>query len=155
MDDVKKRVEKMRSLAQLDVDAMDLYEAAIARIHVPAVKEKLQAFRVDHDRHVQDLNAKILQLGGERVEHVPDLKGKILRGFTAITSMMGTEAALMAMMGNEELTNRTYQAALKMDWQAEERALIEKNYGDERRHLEWIKQAVKARPWAHESEAHV
>jgi rubrerythrin len=140
-------VEKLRTLAQLDVDAAGTYEAAIARVKEQLIRERLNDFRVDHMRHVQDLNAVIQSLGGEPVELRPDLKGAAMKGVTAMTSMMGTEAALVAMLGNEELTNRTYDLALRFDWSPEVRQLIEKNRQDEERHLAWIKDAVRLRPW--------
>ncbi len=143
----EKELSKLRELAQLDVDAIDLYQAAIERIDVLLIREKLAEFRVDHQRHVQDLNAAIIRLGGTELVSSRDLKGTVLRGFTAVTSMMGNHAALLAMMANEELTNRSYESALKADWTPDIRALIEKNFGDEKRHLAWIKQALKDKYW--------
>jgi rubrerythrin len=144
----KNKIEKLRSLAQLDVDAIGTYDAALERINVPILKEKLGEFRADHERHVDHLNRLIVLLGGEKVERKADAKGAVLKGFTAITAMMGNEAALLAMMGNEELTTHTYQAALKAEWNTEEKELISRHYDDERRHLEWIKDAAKNRRWA-------
>ena len=46
-----------------------------------------------------------------------------MKGLTAMTSLMGTEAALVAMIGNEEFTNRAYELALQFDWAPEVRAL--------------------------------
>ncbi len=143
-------VEKLRSLAQLDVDAVGAYDAAIARVKEPLVRERLNEFRVDHVRHVQDLNAFIRRLGGEPVELRPDLKGAAMKGLTAMSSMMGTEAALVAMLGNEEFTNRAYDLAVNFEWSPEVRTLIEKNRRDEERHITWIKEAVRKRPWVME-----
>lgn len=152
---MKDKISKLRKLAQLDVDAIGTYDAALKRVDVPELKMKLEEFRSDHQRHVLHLNELISRLGGQAVEHKPDFKGTVLTGFTAITSMMGNEAALMAMVGNEELTTHTYKAALEADWTADERQLIERHYSDERRHLEWIKHAAKSRDWKHrEHEAH-
>ena len=138
---------KLRELAQLDVDAIGLYEAAVERVDVPLIRDRLSEFRIDHQRHVQDLNAAITRLGGSDLPRSPDLKGTVLRGFTAVTSMIGNHAALLGMMGNEELTNKSYESALELDWAPDLRALIEKNYGDEKRHLAWIKQALKDKYW--------
>jgi rubrerythrin len=146
----KSEVAKLRSLAQLDADAVGAYDAAIARVNEPLVRERLNGFRVDHVRHVQDLNAVIQRLGGELVELKPDLKGTAMRSLTAVTSLMGTEAALVAMLGNEEFTNRAYELALQFDWAPEVRSLIQKNREDERRHLTWIRDAVRTRPWQKE-----
>jgi rubrerythrin len=138
-------ISKLRALAQLDVDAIGTYDAAIAQVSESEVAQQLAGFRVDHVRHVQDLNALIVARGGTAVEQVPDLKGVALTGMTMVTSLIGTEAALMAMIGNEELTNRVYEAALKLKIDSEALDVIRKNYADERRHLEWIKHAFKAR----------
>jgi rubrerythrin len=143
----KSDVAKLRSLAQLDADAVGAYDAAIARVNEQLVRERLNDFRVDHVRHVQDLNAVIQRLGGEPVELRPDLMGTAMRGVTAVSSMMGTEAALVAMLGNEEFTNRAYELALHFDWTPDVRALIQKNREDERRHGTWIREAVRHRPW--------
>jgi rubrerythrin len=144
---------ELRNLAHLDVDAIQLYEVAIQHIDVPMVREKLTEFRSDHARHVEDLNAEISRITGTPVPRKPDLRGAILRGFTAISTKMSTHAALLAMTANEELTNRAYESALKIDWSPDQRALIEKNYSDEKRHLAWIKQAAKEKPWEHGAEA--
>lgn len=140
-------IQKLRSLAQLDVDAIASYEAAIDRIDVLSVRQELDGFRVDHGRHVQDLNALIVAAGGEPLEQKPDLKGALLKGFTAATSMAGVDAALLAMLANEELTNHAYAAAFELPFTAEQRAVLEKNYDDEKRHLAWVKRALRERPW--------
>jgi demethoxyubiquinone hydroxylase (CLK1/Coq7/Cat5 family) len=149
----KTEVGKLRSLAQLDADAVGAYDAAIARVSEPLVRERLNDFRVDHVRHVQDLNAFIQRFGGEPVELKLDLKGTAMKGLTAVTSLMGTEAALVAMLGNEEFTNRAYELALQFDWSPEVRSLIQKNRGDEYRHVTWIRDAVRTRPWLREGAA--
>lgn len=147
----KSEVAKLRSLAQLDADAVGAYDAAIARVNEPLVRERLNDFRVDHVRHVQDLNALIQRLGGAPVELRPDFKGTAMKGLTAVTSMMGTEAALVAMLGNEEFTNRAYEMALQFDWSPEVRALIQRHREDEFRHVTWVRDAVRTRPWLRES----
>jgi len=151
-----KRISKLRSLCQLDVDAIGTYDAALARIDVPLLKEKLTEFRADHVRHVSALNDMLVKLGSQTVSDKADLKGAVLEGFTSITSRLGNEAALMAMVGNEELTTRTYHSALQMQWSADERELIERHYADERRHLDWIKEAARNRQqWSpRETQAH-
>ncbi|MFP2933058.1 ferritin-like domain-containing protein [Pyxidicoccus sp. 3LG] len=143
-------VARLRSLAQLDADAVGAYDAALARIPEQLVRERLNDFRIDHMRHVQDLNALISRFGGEPVALRPDLKGAAMKGLTAMTSMMGTEAALVAMLGNEEFTNRAYDLALRFDWSPEVRSLIEKHREDERRHVLWVRGAVRTRPWERE-----
>ncbi|MCP3103101.1 ferritin-like domain-containing protein [Myxococcus sp. K15C18031901] len=143
----KSEVARLRSLAQLDADAVGAYDTALARIPEPLVRERLTSFRADHLRHVQVLNAHIHARGGEPVALRPDLRGAAMKGLTAMSSMMGTEAALVAMLGNEEFSNRAYDLALRFEWGAELRALIERHREDERRHVLWIREAVRTRPW--------
>jgi rubrerythrin len=140
-------VYHLQRLAQLDVDAAASYEAAIDRVDVPSVRQELDGFRVDHARHVQDLNALSVAAGGAPVEQKPDLKGALLKGFTAAASSAGVEAALLAMLANEELTNHSYHSALEQPFTPEQRRVIEKNYDDEKRHLAWVKRALRERPW--------
>jgi rubrerythrin len=145
--DTRPEVSKLRSLAQLDADAVGAYDAAISRVEEPLIREKLNEFRIDHVRHLQDLNTFIQQFGGEPVQLKPDLKGAAMKMATAASSMMGTHAALAAMLGNEEFSNRAYQYALRFEWSAEVVGLIQKNREDERRHLAWIQDAIKSRLW--------
>ncbi len=144
----KSEVERLHSLAQLDADAVGAYDVAIARIRPALVRERLNHFRADHLRHVRDLNALLQHFGGEPVTLRPDLKGSAMKGLTAMTGLMGTEATLWAMLGNEELFDRAYELALQFEWAPEVKALIRQHREDERRHGTWIRDAVRTRPWA-------
>jgi uncharacterized protein (TIGR02284 family) len=149
-EDMKKVIEKLNDLIALDRDAVAAYTEAITRIHIPALKEALSQFRGDHQRHITDLSAVVSKYGG-----VPrtktDVKGFFIKGFTAITSAMGDEAALRAMQGNETLTTGTYQKAMKEKWPADVLALIQKNFADEQRHLTFIREAIQMRRWEQEA----
>ncbi|MFE8604607.1 PA2169 family four-helix-bundle protein [Archangium violaceum] len=144
--DLNKMIDRLNNLIALDIDAVGAYEAAINRIDVESLRMSLREFQQDHERHIQDLTRVVVSLGGTP-RTKPDVKGFILKGFTAVTSMMGNEAALQAMRGNEMLTNRTYQAALEVEWGNEARAIIERNYSDEQRHLAFIENALRTRLW--------
>jgi uncharacterized protein (TIGR02284 family) len=144
-------VRELNNLIQLDVDAIKAYDQAIEACEHASVKMKLTEFRADHQRHVTDLSAHVRALGAQP-EVKQDLKGYLIEGFTAITSI-GTHSALVSMQGNEMLTNSRYQAALKMDLSPEIRVTLEKNYSDEQRHLAWIKEALNLKIWEREVKA--
>jgi uncharacterized protein (TIGR02284 family) len=144
--DPSKTIEKLNDLIQLDYDAVGAYEAAIERIDVESIGSRLREFQKDHRRHITDLSAQVTRLGG-KPKQKPDVKGFVLKGFTAITSMMGNEAALRAMQGNEKLTNTSYSNALRENWPADIRNVIEQNYRDEQRHLAYIEDALRNRIW--------
>jgi uncharacterized protein (TIGR02284 family) len=146
MDAMMKVVEKLNSLIKLDVDAVHAYDQAIEACEILTIKDTLTEFRNDHERHIHDLSEQVRMLGGTP-EVRRDLKGFVLEGFTALMSR-GDRTALMAMRGNEELTNRMYQAALEMEeMSAEARTVIERNYADEQRHLSWIKNQLNIQVW--------
>jgi uncharacterized protein (TIGR02284 family) len=144
--DPSQTIEKLNDLIGLDYDAVGAYDAAIHRIDVESIRARLAEFREDHRRHIRDLSAQVRQLGGTPREHA-DAKGFILKGFTAVTSMMGNEAALRAMQGNEKLTNSSYGNALRENWPESVRHIIERNHHDEQRHLAYIEDALRNRIW--------
>ncbi|UQA56365.1 DUF2383 domain-containing protein [Polyangium aurulentum] len=141
----KKIVEKLNDLIQLDTDAVLAYQQAIVGCEVTEILDHLKRFQDDHQRHIGDL-AELVRAAGEEPMIKRDLKGFLIEGFTAIASR-GDRGALMAMLGNEELTNMRYEAALEMELPDEVRAVVERNREDERRHLEWIKEAVAGSFW--------
>lgn len=144
--DMKKMISHLNDLIALDHDAVGAYEASIKRIDVPFLQDRLREFQSDHLRHIQSLSDVVRRLGGTPRDR-PDLKGVVLKGFTAVTSAMGNEAALRAMQGNEVLTNRTYRKALDEVWPEDIRAILEANLGDEQRHLAFIENALKSKSW--------
>ena len=48
-------INTLGDLMALDQDAIAAYEAAILRIDDAGVRQKLQEFKADHDRHVTEL----------------------------------------------------------------------------------------------------
>jgi uncharacterized protein (TIGR02284 family) len=138
--------DKLNSLIKLDVDAVHAYQQAIEACEMSEIRNQLTLFQSDHQRHIRDLSQQVRLLGGEP-EVEKSWKGFLIEGFTAIASQ-GDHSALVAMRGNEELTNRTYQAALNVsDLPTDVRALLERNFSDEQRHLSWIKSQLDARVW--------
>ncbi len=142
----KKMIERLNDLIALDHDAVGAYEAAINRLDVEFLRMRLREFQDDHRRHIQELSRVVQEMGGTPRQK-PDAKGFLLKGFTAITSMMGNEAAIKAMQGNEKLTNHTYEKALREDWPDDVREIIQRNFRDEQRHLAFIEDALRNRLW--------
>jgi len=141
----KELIDRLNDLIQLDVDAVRAYEQAIDACDAADIKSKLNEFKGDHERHITDLSAVVSAEGGTP-EVKRDIKGFLIEGFTAIVSH-GDHSALLAMHGNEELTNRIYRAALDEELPQDVRAPVERNYEDEQRHLAWIKEALDTRAW--------
>jgi rubrerythrin len=137
----------LTNLMHVDIDASRAYSQAIAAIHVVSIRRRLEAFRTDHERHIDDIEAEIRALGMEPPARRPDLRGFLLAGYTAIRSTMGTEAALRAMRANETLTNQRYDEALATELPEHVHQLIERNRLDERRHIRFIEDVLEKRSW--------
>lgn len=142
-----KTISTLKSLVQLDYDAVLAYNQALDHIELADVHTQISAFRDDHERHITDLSKLLRDEGEAAPERSRDLKGFFIEGFTAVRSVTGTEGALRAMKTNEELTNRRYEQALTVELSAEARKLVEKNFHDEQRHLRWIEKTLAERPW--------
>ncbi len=145
--DIQAVIALMRDLVHLDVDAIHAYDQAIKNIDVPSVRTELERFKADHERHVTDLSAAITELGGESPAIRRDFKGFFIEGMTALRAAMGTEQSLKAMAVNERLTNREYDKAASMALPPSIDALIRRNQSDEKRHLQYIEDAITRRVW--------
>ncbi|HXH55402.1 MAG TPA: DUF2383 domain-containing protein [Gammaproteobacteria bacterium] len=133
----------MNDLIQLDVDASHAYGQAIKEIKEKDIQQQLIDFQGDHERHIKELSNLLKALGGKPIEPTRDFKGFVIEGMTALQSLMGTKGALKAMLTNEKITNKKYADALDHNgFTQEARQLIQNNFNDEKRHLEYIKQKL-------------
>lgn len=137
----------LRDLVHLDVDAIHAYDQALKNIEVDSVRVQLERFKADHERHVTELTSAIIDLGGTAPVIRRDIKGFFIEGMTALRAAMGTEQSLKAMQTNEKLTNKEYDKAAKMVLPARVDELVRRNFDDERRHLEYIEDAIARRVW--------
>jgi uncharacterized protein (TIGR02284 family) len=142
----EKMSEELSELIRFDYDAIGAYTTAIDDIKEAAVRDPLVRFREDHERHVVELSAIVRRLGGTPPDK-PDFKGFMRKTMTKVAGLGGTEGTLKAMKSNEEVLNKTYSHHLTFEWPADIRAVIERNYSDEKRHLTWVEQALQTRTW--------
>lgn len=140
-------LKELNSLTQLDIDAIHAYDQALSHIDVLSIKDQLTQFRDDHHRHVRDLSDAIRRLGGQPPSFQKDFKGFLIQGMTSARSSTGTEGALKAMKTNEQLTNRNYSQAVNMGFPDDIKAIVERNFRDEQRHLATIEQWINTAAW--------
>ncbi|MBC76625.1 MAG: ferritin [Halobacteriovoraceae bacterium] len=140
-DKVLKRLNKLH---QVDVDAIHAYKEAIDRIDNYRIREQLKDFKLEHERHLDDLERLIQSKGGEVPSRKRDVKGVLINGMTVLRSSVGDEQALKAMRQIGEFTNKHYFEAVKELNQDEEcMRVIEKNFADEKRHFTFIKETLE------------
>ncbi len=140
-DKVLKRLNKLH---QVDVDAIHAYKEAIDRIENYKIRDKLKEFKLEHDRHLDDLERLIKAKGGELPARKKDVKGILIEGLTALRSSVGDEQALKAMRQIGEFTNKHYFEAIKeLNHDEECMRVIERNFADEKRHLIFFKETLE------------
>lgn len=140
--DKKRLIKQLNDLIQLDYGAISAYGAAIDHLRDLTVIEKLQEYKMDHERHVEQLQAKVKELGG-RPKHHRDFKHVIIKGKVLFAHLQGDEAILRAMKAHEDLTNEAYEEAIDaLQGQEKVDSLIQRNLQDARIHRAWLEHAL-------------
>lgn len=134
--------DALYELCELDYDAIEAYEAAINRLDNEAYKTQLTAFRADHQRHVQEIKALLIQHQQEYPDG-PSSKQILAQGKVVLANMFGDEAILRAMISNEEDTNEAYKTMNEHPgiW-PDATDILRRGLEDEIRHKTWLERTV-------------
>ena len=137
-DDEIPAVELISALARLDLEAALAYEAAAALSADDDLTEHLRLFARDHRTHLEALN-EALEAEGED-GHGPEAApaGPVLAALLGLTAPLGEDVIVVTLLGNEQLTNLAYDAALSYDWDDETAAMLRRFQKDEERHVAWL-----------------
>ncbi|WP_437622186.1 helix-hairpin-helix domain-containing protein [Sorangium sp. So ce1151] len=135
-------LEQIIGLILLDMAAAEAYRVAIGACKTPEIKRQLEAFRGDHERHARELSDAL----GASLPEQRDERGQCIRRYTEL-SAREDRTALVAMRGNEELTNDAYASALASVLPDDVRRMVAANWQDERRHIRWINEEIRTRGW--------
>lgn len=134
----------LRDFIYLERDAIAAYDASIPRLDDAGHKAKIEAFKADHERHLQELISAQTKLGGE-VPHDTDSKSVLTTGKVALAGIAGESAVLKAMASNEVDTITAYEnGARNGTVPADLRPMMERALADEQRHKAWMDEAAKA-----------
>ena len=134
----------IRELIELDYDAVEAYKVAIDKLVNSEFKAKMQEFKKDHERHIEDL-AAVLRKHFEEVPTGPDGKQWLTKGKVFLASAVSDKAILMAMKDNEEDTNTAYIRTYERDdmWN-DAKEVIRKGKEDEKRHKDVIEKLISS-----------
>lgn len=151
---MKDAIAALNPLLMLAHDSIHAYTTALDRLRDDALRAPLEGFRLDHERHLSDLTAQILRMGGTPKSH-RDLRGPWLQGMAAFSTMLGDGAGLRALARAEVYSMRAYVAALEHALPDEAAALVRQGLQDQVRHLAWLRPTLSARDAAlHERASH-
>jgi len=128
----------VRSLIELDYDAVATYRAAIERLGSAELKRAFGLFLADHIRHATDLSGALEALGERPPTHA-ELKAVLTKGKRIIGELSNDRAVMIAMKTNEAETNKVYERAVaRNDIPDNLRFLFERAILDERRHRQYV-----------------
>ena len=132
-------VELISALARLDLEAALAYEAAAGMTEEDAdLAQNLRAFARDHRTHVEALNETLESEGEEPVGPIAGRPGAVLAALLGLTGPLGPDVVVVTLLGNEQLTNLGYDAALSYDWDGETASMLHRFQQDEERHVAWL-----------------
>ncbi|MBE0477176.1 MAG: ferritin-like domain-containing protein [Coriobacteriia bacterium] len=137
-------IDRLKSLAHLDIDAVGVYEEVLERVDDEQVRRSFETFKDDHARHADRLSRAIADLGGTPPERKPDLAGRLAEWFGSLRAMIGSEGPVKAMHTAEQYHVKRYTEALGWDLPGDLPGIVESFYDDERRHLAFTEERLKA-----------
>jgi rubrerythrin len=133
-------VELVAALARLDLEAALAYDAAARACEDEELGRRLREFASEHRGHVEALNETLEAEGVPPVtSDVP--AGPVLAGLMRLTGPLGDEVIVVTLLGDEQLTNLSYDAALSYEWDADTEAMMREFQADEERHMAWLAEA--------------
>lgn len=131
-------LEGLNDLLQLNHDAIGAYDIAIEKLKDADHASQISGFRMDHERHVRELNQAIQMLGGTPVNE-PHATGPLKEAMQALGAVAGDRGTLLSWRANELQVRTKYDtyAAQAVRWPAEIKRMIDEQALDEERHYRW------------------
>jgi len=142
-EDLDPELEALLSFAQMDAEAAAAYEIAAEVVGDKRLVEMLRSFAQDHQRHVRDIQSLIAELGAESELAAPDPETSTFASMAETVSQLGPQAAVRALIASEQFTNSAYETAMELIALPEARAVVERNFRDEQRHLQALMQELQ------------
>jgi rubrerythrin len=118
-------------------DAPEMDEAEESESDVLQTQVEMLAAMAQMD-DVVDIKRVVQRLGAQPIAAAPSPESSVFAQLTSAVSMNGPEAAVLALLGNEQFTNAAYEMALDLVDDDDTQALLERNFADEQRHIAWL-----------------
>jgi rubrerythrin len=152
-EDLDPEIEALLSFAQMDSEAAAAYDIAAESMSEARVAQLLRSFAEDHRRHVADIRKLIQGLGTEIELASPDPETSTFATMAATVGQLGMSAGLRTLIASEQFTNSSYETALELIAEPEARAVVERNFRDEQRHIQALMQELQRSQREDEREA--
>ena len=138
-------LDGLNDLLQLDHDAVGAYEIAMEKLEDRDHASQIAGFRLDHERHIRELNEVISLLGGTP-KNQPHATGPFKLALQSLGGIAGDKGVLMAFRSNELQVRTKYDAyAAKANlWGPDIKRVVDRCALDEERHYRWVAEALAA-----------
>jgi rubrerythrin len=143
----RQSAEKLLSLLTVDRDAAQCYAQASERVNPPWLREQLQGFRHEHERHIGDLRVLIHDLQQQELIHPSSPSEYQSEGIFSLSGISDPEQVFHILEHNEIIINRHYDEARRWRLFEAARIIIEHHFDDEQRHLHYIRDVLFNRSW--------
>jgi len=136
-------IAAIKDLIELDYDAVEAYEAALNRVDREEYKKKLNEFKADHERHIEELST-YLKVKNEKAPESGSMKQLLTQGKVVLGSMIGDISILQAMQSNESDTNTAYERMnQRTDTEEEIKDVLARGLEDEKKHYQWLQSVLE------------
>jgi len=142
-NDTAHLVAHLNDLLQLDMDAIAAYQVALAELDSADLKQDLEGFQRDHERHAAELERHIENLGGMKMP-MPHLTGAFKLAAQGAVAAGSDRAVLLAFKANEMQSRDKYQRATHLELPDDVAETVRMAANDERRHYEWAVRSLEA-----------
>jgi rubrerythrin len=134
---------ELNDLLKLDHDAIQAYTLAIRLVRREEYKRQLEAFRADHQRHVDELSELIRSRDATPLElpHLPS--GAFKLAVQAVGGLGGDRAVLLAFKANERQVRDKYRRSARAVHPADVTSVLARATDDESRHYAWALEALE------------
>jgi ElaB/YqjD/DUF883 family membrane-anchored ribosome-binding protein len=132
-------IKGLNDLLQLDHDAIGAYDIAIEKLEDRDHASQISGFKLDHERHIRDLNQLIAELGGTPVNE-PHGTAPLKMAMQKAGALGGDRGTLIAWRANELQVRTKYDsyASRAMTWPSNVKRFIDEAALDEERHYHWV-----------------
>ena len=136
-------IAELNDLLQLDYDAVQAYTVAIKNVRNEIYQQQLREFRLDHERHIDELVGLIQRLGGTAVE-LPHLPTGIFKlALQGVATAGGDRAILTAFKANERQARDKYRRAASAPHAPDVHAVLQRAASDEAKHYAWALETLE------------
>jgi hypothetical protein len=137
-------VALLNDLLQLDHDAAGAYQIALRELDSVRLRTELEVHLRDHERHIEELEARIEQLDGMKMP-LPHVTGAFKFAVQAAAGPGSDRAVLLAFKANEMQVRDKYdRAAERKDLPPGISVLVRRAAADERRYYDWAVRSLEA-----------